>query len=187
MNETLSDEFKCYSKPEPNGNYAIHEIPFSIVYKLNDEFCRGISYGSIPHRANVFGFFSRFLSKRFPDIRIREDYSIKNKLELYISSCPSYIDGPEVWNSKIIDHIIDECSDSDAMKTKKEYVRKRIIDVFHIEKGKHPRWLQNPNWPFNDGKPMQYIKTQVIRKGEWLQHVFEDPVSGKQRIIDDTL
>ena len=35
--------------------------------------------------------------------------------------------------------------------------RKKIKEAFHIEGRLYPRWVQEAEWPFRDGKPMRFV------------------------------
>lgn len=116
---------------------------------------------------------------------IKPDPSFKKLFGLLLRACPSYIDGNDVWDSGILEAFAAECPDEWSDTKKIKHIKARIIEEFHLEDKKYPRWWQNPDWPFANGKPMKYVKTTVKYKNEWYQHHFVDLETGEERIVDD--
>lgn len=180
--EKMQGVYYCYEKATPENDYHPKEIPFTIQHWIEGE--HNVE-GSIGFLLNFNGMMRRFMKYNYPEVEVHEDTTIDKMFDLLQDACPEYIDGPEVWNSGILERILNEC-EPDWKKTKKvKYVKERIKEEFHLEGRKYPRWIQQPDWPFSNGKPMKYVNTTVKYKSEWYQHHFIDVESGEERIVDD--
>ena len=176
--------WKCYTRATQANNYTVEELPYSIRHALQENAWEETE-GSIGYRLNLYSSMERFLLQKYPDLCIHPDTTIYELDELVSSACPKYIDGSEVWSSGLIEQVVNECS-SDWSKAKKiRYIKSRIIDEFHVQDKKYPKWIQNPEWPFANGRPMKFVKTTVKHKNEWYQHHFVDLETGEERIVDD--
>ena len=185
IDKHVPHDWCCYTKATPDNNYKPEKLPYAIQYMVKYQLVEGNPFGAIYHQRNVFDHVYRILKTIAPEVSVVPDITITEKANLLIKACPSYIDGPEVWQSGILDRIIGEC-DAEWSKTQKaKHIRNRIREEFGITGNKYPHWISNPDWPFCNGKPMHYVKTTVVRKYEWIQHHFIDPDSGTERIIDD--
>ena len=123
-----------------------------------------------------------FIKKFFPDDDITVDNSIKELYGLFLDCVPSYIGGREA--EALIEGIFSSVSD-DLPKTKrKALITQKIKEAFHIEGRKHPYWIQEPEWPFSNSKPMKYVKTVKVNS-EKSHHYFVDVYTGEERIVED--
>ncbi len=184
IDQNVPGEWKCYTKATPENHYTPDELPFSIRY-LFQEYARDGAVDSIGNRFNVHSDMIRLLNHLCPENTVKPDSSIEALYDLLSCACPSYIDGVEVWSSGILEGFAAECPAEWTKSKRQKFVKARIIEAFHLEDKKYPRWLQNPEWPFYNGKPMKYSRTSVKQKNEWYQHHFYDPQTGEERIVDD--
>lgn len=57
--------------------------------------------------------------------------------------------------------------------------KKRLVrEAFHLQPRKRPRWIQEPEWPFRNGKPLCFMAQR--RNGELYEYLFRDPDTGEQ-------
>lgn len=176
----------CFSStiPTPENNFKGEQIPFDLKadLKLLEHFN---PKGSLAFQLNFQSLMSRLIKEAFPDIHFKVDPTIDNMYTLILEAVPSYIGGAELSRSGFIERMIQELPD-DWSKTKKiKELRERIKAAFHIEGRNYPHWVQSPEWPLSNGKPMKYVKTTVKYKGEWYQHHFVDVDTGEETIVDD--
>jgi hypothetical protein len=67
-------------------------------------------------------------------------------------------------------------------------LRRRSVEWFRSLSGV-PHWLQEPEWQFNEGRPMIFVGQVDIGKGSGLFHddaaifVFFDPVEGETKTV----
>lgn len=184
IDQHVPSDWKCYTKATPENNYTVQELPFSIRHKF-EKFAGGDAISSIGYRLDVHSTMTNLAKTLYPTMSIKPDPSFKKLFGLLLRACPSYIDGNDVWDSGILEAFAAECPDEWSDTKKIKHIKARIIEEFHLEDKKYPRWWQNPDWPFANGKPMKYVKTTVKYKNEWYQHHFVDLETGEERIVDD--
>ena len=61
-----------------------------------------------------------------------------------------------------------------SLQVKKQHIR----EAFHLQPRKRPRWVQEPEWPFRNGKPLCFISQH--RDGDLYEYLFSDPDTGEQ-------
>lgn len=57
-------------------------------------------------------------------------------------------------------------------KEGKSAIKKALKERFHITKRKHPEWVQEPEWPAMDGKPMAFVLQRNV--GDQFVYEFAD-------------
>lgn len=162
------------------------EFPYDVrlVLKKYDAIDEGGPRGSLSYHYFIHQHIVSLFQKAFPDISLTVDPKPAMLYELALFVCPSYIGGREVNDSCILSELLGDIpTDWPTGKRNKE-AKARIKKAFHIEGSHYPRWIQSPEWPMIDGEPMQFVKTQKVNT-EHVQHVFRDPKTGVQRIVDD--
>ncbi|MBR4192960.1 MAG: hypothetical protein IKQ54_01345 [Oscillospiraceae bacterium] len=108
-----------------------------------------------------------------PSVEIREaidesDVSFLERNNL------DYIGGPES------DGFVRELLSRDtgcSNQVKKQHIR----EAFHINARKRPRWVQEPEWPFQSGKPLRFVSQR--HDGDLFEYLFDNPESGEQLTI----
>lgn len=141
--------------------------------------------GSLGYRLNLHAEMTRLMRHAFPATPLSPTNKPAELFDLAMDGVPEYVGGSEVDALGIIDRIVSEVDESWSRAKKVKYIRERVREIFHLDKGKYPRWIQEPEWPVMNGRPMQYVGTETVRKGEWLRHRFVDPVTGEERTVDD--
>ncbi len=184
IDENVPADWRCYTRATQANNYTVEELPYSIRHSLQENAWEETE-GSVGYKVNLYSSMKLFLQKQFPDLVIKPDTAIYELNDLVLGTCPAYIDGTEVWASGLIEKIAMECPDDWSKVKKAKHIKTRIIEEFHVQDKKYPKWIQNPEWPFANGRPMKFVKTTVKYKNEWYQHHFVDVDTGEERIIDD--
>ena len=105
-----------------------------------------------------------------PSVEIREaiddsDVSFLERNNL------DYIGGPEV-DVFVRELLLRDTDCSNQLK--KQHIR----EAFHIQGRKRPRWVQEPEWPFQNGKPLWFVFQS--HNGDLFEYLFDDPESGEQ-------
>jgi len=97
---------------------------------------------------------------------------------LIVKAVPAYLDPPwEFMAEKVVPL---DSSLSDTQKTK--LIRQRLREYFkYVEKP--PKWVQSPDWPIHDGRPLVFIGQLSINAPELFHdqgaaYLFFDPASG---------
>jgi len=176
--------WKCHTRAAKENDFIPEELPFT-VHQMRIEESYGHAIGSLPYQVNMHSMMKSFLQEVFPNIEIHPCFPNEEMYYLTLDACPDYIDGTEISQEKVIENIVRECDGSWSRTKKVKYIKDRIKEVFHIEGRKHPQWVQNPEWPMMNGKPMKFVKTTVKVKYEWYQHHFIDPETGEEHVVDD--
>ena len=86
-----------------------------------------------------------------------------------------YIDGPEV--EQYIQGIL-EAESASTWKVKKQ----RLREAFHLVPRKAPRWMQEPDWPAIDGRPMVFASQS--HDGDRYTYIFTDENGQNERVIE---
>lgn len=104
-----------------------------------------------------------------------EDYRLVLQLQ------PSWLDC--VDDQGIFDKIIAEMP-QDLSKTKRiQWGKNRIKELFRYDKT-YPRWVQSPEWPIVNGKPLVFRGQIKERKGdERVYYTFYDPENGEETVV----
>ncbi len=75
-------------------------------------------------------------------------------LEFYEKMRPSWLQ----TDIPFLDSIIQTAPKNLSKDKIIRYVRQRIKELFITRSHKYPEWLQNPEWPIVDGKPLEFIR-----------------------------
>ena len=167
-----------------NGHYESRTVPFDIRLFIKQEktMFGGKGEYSLGVRVDIFSVISRLVKAAFPDMKINLTEEVNEMHGLSLDACPSYIGGVEV--TETIENIIRELPENLSKSKRIALARSRIKDAFHIEGRKWPYWIQEPDWPANNGKPMKYVST-VRLNADQREHHFVDVDTGEERIVMD--
>lgn len=174
-------DWHCYTLATAENGWKPDELPYSIRFSIAKHAMRG----GAACRVNIHDEMCRLAQLLWPDDGIQPDPRYEEAFKLLLEACPVCVDGPEVWRSGVLEGILAECPADWTHNKKVKHVKARITEAFGLQDKKKPRWIQAPNWPVMDGRPMKFVETIVKRKGEWHQHRFVDAVTKEERIIDD--
>eukprot|EP00913_Durusdinium_trenchii_P019517 g18347.t1 len=131
-----------------------------------------ISLGGL---VNSEGIIEQFLQKAEvefePVQRFRKIYS------LYLKAVPDYLDPPlEFMTEKVLP------LDSDLSDTrKKKLIKERLKQYFKFAQ-KPPKWIQDPEWPINNGEPLFFVGQVTINAPE----LFHDTGEAYVHMVDGT-
>ena len=171
-------------KTEPY--FTRYDVPFTIrVYvKSCEDISLGGPKGSAGYHLNIHSTITQLVQNAFPELDLKPDTAPRDKFRFLLDACPEYVDGTEITQHMILEHILEEIP-PELSKTKRiKLFRERLREVFHLEGRKYPHWIQSPEWPVNNGKPMRYLKTISVNP-EFRKHVFVDVDTGETREVDD--
>ena len=142
--------------------------------------------GTLSARLNLHGWITDMLERYRPDLSFTPDDSLEKLHDLLLTACPDCVDGPEVWASGILEQLIAELPEGLRRPHRVKLLKERIAQAFHLApKAKRPRWLQNPDWPVHEGRPMRFLRTEKQHGGEKLLHHFIDDETGMERVVED--
>ena len=142
----LSDETVNWS-----GTYLQDSNPFLFLAEQN--------YGSADGRLNAQGAIQLFLEKM--DIEANSTKQYSEDYDLLLATSPKYLEISTDFFEKYILPTDLSLSKSD----KKQMIKKNIAQLFKYQT-KPPKWIQNPNWPIKNDRPMYFLGRVDIIKDE---------------------
>lgn len=126
---------------------------------------------------DIYDFIYHFLLRTLPDRKIVPTDYYSKLADVHLAAVGECYGGPEVED--MINDIIMGLPE-DLSKTKKvKLAKEKLRELFP---GKRPFWIEGPEWPVCNGKPMVYVSKKVT--GDLFQYKFEDPETGEQRIVE---
>nr|WP_314499259.1 hypothetical protein [uncultured Chryseobacterium sp.] len=134
-----------------HGTYLQNTNVFLYVCEQNFSTAAGV--------LNIHGAIQLFLSKTgeqaLPSDKYADDY------EIITGISPEYIDAdPEFIKKHIVpaDHTLSKAD-------RKKYIRRRYSELFKYQ-SKPPHWIQNPEWPVKNEKPLFFLGQIEIKSPE---------------------
>ena len=151
-----------------------------IPYDIHHEIDRYTEYPErIGKQLNAHHHISQLVLEAFPNDGIKKSNKIEKRFNFLIKNCPRSVGGPEA--DPYIEKILNEIPEDLPNKTRVQVFRARIKEEFHLDGKRYPYWLQEAEWPFNNGKPMRYASQ--ASKGEMRFYLFEDVETGEERVV----
>lgn len=135
-------------------------------------FCIGVYV-----RNDIYNFLYYYLTYALPERPIQRIDHYEKLAHLYTNAVPDCFGGPEVDGliSDIIESVPEGLSKTQTVK----YVKDRLKELFPWKK--RPFWIEMPEWPVSNGKPMEYISKKS--DGDLFLYLFRDPETGEERIV----
>ena len=132
-------------------------------------------------RNSLFDQYGLYEFIRAYFIRHKKKYDFKNEYDYIMSliykSQPSWL---EINDEKFWLDLIDDLPNG-ISKTKKIQMLKNIITAKFTYEKKPPKWVQAPEWPFNENRNPLHFMSQTTY-GELVEYLFLDPIT-KQEVI----
>jgi len=125
---------------------------------------------------NSEGIIEDFLQKA--EVTFHSAKRFDGIYRLILKAVPDYLDPPLEFLTEEIVPLDDDLSD--AQKTK--LVKQRLREYFKYV-DKPPKWIQSPDWPIRDGKPLVFVGQLPIDAPELFHdkgvaYLFFDPANG---------
>ena len=175
--QSIVPEGKVAYMTDPDAmEWMLVEIPYDIHRQLDSDI---VELEKIGEQYNVHCEISRLILEVFPDDGIKKSNKIEKRFDFLIKNCPRSVGGPEA--DPYIEKILNEIPEDLPNKTRVQMFRTRIKEEFHLDGKKYPYWLQEAEWPMNNGKPMRYVSQ--ASKGEMRFYLFEDVETGEERVV----
>jgi len=155
-----------------------------LPYKVFEDINVRHKPGTIGHTMDTQDGLYNLLKGAFPDITIVKDQALRDKFSIMLDLTPDWIGGAEYENSGLFEKILAEVPEGTSKTKRNKYVKARLKEYFQCEKS-WPRWIQEPEWPFCNGKPMKFVKTVAKIRGEWYCHHFIDIETGEEKVVEE--
>lgn len=107
------------------------------------------NYDNPATSVNLQDVMAKFLD--FKGIPYSQDDSALREYELILKSSPDWLSLPEFYIEKIKDDI----KGADTKQARS--IVKDVIKRDFVSLGKPPKWLQSPEWQFDDNQPMIFV------------------------------
>lgn len=171
---------KILKKPFDFSRKAYEQYNYNVYDYLVAEHPFIENWDTVGTRVDFYLELIRFLNWfRIPYDRnfskYREDYSFTLKIQ------PSWLDC--VDDQGIFDKILEEMP-KDVSKTKQiAWGKARVKELFRYDKT-YPRWIQSPEWPIVNGKPLIFSHQKRAGKDdERTYYYFYDPETKEETVV----
>jgi hypothetical protein len=137
-------------------------------------------FGGVGDVLNAQGALTQFLDRRgIPYVKTDE---YENMHGLLLGAQPTWLD---VDTKFLQTHVLPEAPADLKKAALKKWLRDRLKVLFKFA-SKPPRWVQSPQWPIRDDRPLVFLGQFAIKDyfhDEAAVYVFHDPVSGECQTI----
>ena len=155
-------------------------VPYDINIVWESWLRHGTKY-DIGNQLNVHTGLSSLMLEVFPNDGINVDDTISELFDFFLDVRPNYIGGKDA--DELITKLMNELPINLSKSKRVKLLKEQIKMLFHIEKHK-PNWLQSPEWPFSNGKPMRFVSQTKKFNGDLYGYVFEDIDTKEQKTIE---
>ena len=139
-----------------------------------------IDWSKTGGQLNVWGEVERFLLRYKRQFTPTNYY--RNRHSFLLAIQPRWLD---ITNEDYLNsHVISKIPNDITTKTKKvAWCKSRLKELFQYDKNP-PRWVQSPEWPIIDGKPLVF-KKQIAGKvdTERVDFLFSHPDTGEEHVV----
>ncbi len=176
--QSILPEDKTYSKWNLEQACLVH-YPYNIreIMQLHEALDHGGPKGALSYHYHIHHEVDKIMRHAFPELEIHTDPRPEVLRELSMFAVPSYIGGKEVAEHNILGKLLEDIPMNLSVTAQKKLAKERAKEAFHITGNKYPHWIQSPEWPLHNGKPMKFVKTTKINS-EMVCHQFIDEESG---------
>ena len=169
IKETLKNDPLC-----PKGTYYLLGEDKNIIRFLEKE--RWLHAGG---QLSIWGEIERFLLRYNYDFVGTKSY--KNKYGFLLDIQPNWLD---ILDEDFLNYQIISKAPEGLTKTEKTaWCKKRIKELFQYDKIS-PRWIQNPEWPIINGRPLVFRKQTTNKMGkDKVDFIFYNPDTEEEHIV----
>lgn len=140
---------------------------------------KGKSWNTIAHRSGIQGELIRFLDEY--NISYQAFPKYKEEYRFLIAIQPS-------WAFTVDDSILQSIIDSipkDLSKSKRIAIGKEKIKALFKYDKTYPRWIQSPEWPIVNGKPLVFSHQEKAKGGDIrTYYYFYDEDTKEQTVVE---
>ena len=167
-------ESKIYIEAFKSYNYNLFDYFNKRINPLRNDWNNVYSKYVVWYDLKLFLDYNHIVYDR-SNQKYQDDYSYILDIQ------PSWLDIED--DQGIFDKIIAECP-KDLSKTKRvAWGKARIKELFKYDKT-YPRWIQDPEWPIVNGKPLVFSHQKKAGKNdERVYYYFYDPDTKKETVI----
>jgi len=170
--ETKEQYKKILNDKKPNEKYLYQKDK-----TIND--CLGFYALSSPRKKMGFhSYILRYLEHYNISFTPTTQYEDEYKFRIEIQ--PSYV---LIEDEEYLKEIISSAPDGLTAAQRKKWLREHIKGLFRYEKSP-PRWIQDPEWPIVQGKPLVFRgQTKSEANDERVWYMFYDADTGEETVV----
>ena len=173
----------CHITPNAYGqnSHILEEIPYDVKIAF-----RNIERQSHDSPWRLYYYFhmelAKLIEEAFPNEKLKLRDDIKERYFFELNAIPRYVCSKEVYESGIVDNVIDNLPNEMSKDEKTIVCRKTINDIFHV-RSRYPCWRRESEWPIGSlGFPMLFVAQYSDGQGKYT-YEFEDVCNGEKRLV----
>lgn len=114
------------------------------------------------------------------NVEINPTQMYQERVEFLVNIQPSYVN---IEDEEFLNNIINQAPKELTFKKQKIWIKNKIKEIFKFDM-KPPKWVQDPEWPIVDGKPLVF-KGQTKEKidDERVYYTFYNPETKEEKVI----
>jgi len=170
--ETNKDYFKLLEDTKPNDSFQYQKN------KSINQCLKFYKWSTALGQNVVHSYIVRYLKYYHFKIQPTEEYH--NKVKFISDIQPSYV---SIEDEEFLNKIIGEAPKDISKTNQKKWLKDRIRNIFRYDSNP-PKWIQDPEWPIVDGKPLVF-KGQTKQKidDERVYYTFYNPETKEEKVI----
>ncbi len=151
----------------------------SMDYFAPERLLNVINIDVLEHRHALYQTVRLYFWRRKANLKYKnDDY---DKYEFLQTLVPSYV---YIRDASWIDDILNNAPKELSQKEKVKYTREKIKSLFCYD-NRPPKWLQVPEWPIKDGRPLVFSFQKRVKGTDSLtRYYFYHPESKEQMIVE---
>ncbi len=170
--ETNKDYFMLLEDTKPNDDYQYQ------IDKTINQCLKYYKWSTALGQNVVHAYIVRYLE--YYDFKIQPTKKYQDKVNFMSQIQPSYVC---IEDEAFLNKIIEEAPKDISKTMQKKWLKNRIKSIFRYD-NKPPKWIQDPEWPIIDGKPLVF-KSQTKEKidDERVYYTFYNPETKEEKVI----
>ncbi len=170
--ETNKDYYKLLDDIKPNNDF---------LYQKNKSINQCLEFykwSTATGQNIVHSYIVRYLN--YYNVKFQPTNKYSSRVKFIYDIQPSYV---YIEDEEFLNNIINQAPKELSKTKKKSWIKNKIKEMFKYDT-KPPRWIQDPEWPIIDGKPLIF-KSQTKEKldDERVYYTFYNPETKEEQIV----
>jgi len=170
--ETNKDYKKLLDDKKPNEKDT---------YRKNDTINQSLHYykwSTTLGKLGVQHYITRYL--QYYNVSVSPTAIYDDELQFMADIQPSYVN---IEDEDFLNAIIASVPEELTKSQQKKWLKEKIKSLF-VYDVKPPRWIQDPEWPIVNGKPLVFkSQTRERKDDERVWYTFYDPTTGEETTV----